>query len=115
QHPHSNIYVSDAVATAIVKPPNVDTQVTLKAPTDLCILEHTTNALVSSLRLLTHLVDLSFLQFMPSSLVRIPAPMRALCRTCPLNPPTSCTDVVRIAAAQTSIHGCAPESCSVWM
>ncbi|KAG2062567.1 hypothetical protein BDR04DRAFT_967865, partial [Suillus decipiens] len=47
---HSNIYISNAVATAIVKPPNVGTQITLKAPTaDLCILEHSTNALVSSL------------------------------------------------------------------
>ncbi|KAG2114280.1 chromatin associated protein KTI12-domain-containing protein [Suillus discolor] len=43
--------ISDAVTTAIVKPPpNVGTQITPKAPTDtLRILEHTTNALVSAL------------------------------------------------------------------
>jgi protein KTI12 len=42
--------ISDAVTTGIVKPPNVGTQITPKAPTDaLRTLEHTTNALVSSL------------------------------------------------------------------
>ncbi|KIK37903.1 hypothetical protein CY34DRAFT_15378 [Suillus luteus UH-Slu-Lm8-n1] len=42
--------ISDAVTTGIVKPPNVGTQITPKAPTDaLRTLEHTTNALVSAL------------------------------------------------------------------
>ncbi|KAG2111312.1 chromatin associated protein KTI12 [Suillus discolor] len=42
--------ISDAVTTGIIKPPNVGTQITPKAPTDaLRTLEHTTNALVSAL------------------------------------------------------------------
>ncbi|KAG1867255.1 hypothetical protein DFJ58DRAFT_769206, partial [Suillus subalutaceus] len=42
--------ISDAVTTGIVKPPNVGTQMTRKAPTDaLCTLEHTTNAIVFAL------------------------------------------------------------------
>lgn len=42
--------IFDAVTTGIVKPPNVGTQITPKAPTDaLRTLEHTSNALVSAL------------------------------------------------------------------
>ncbi|KAG1792099.1 chromatin associated protein KTI12 [Suillus variegatus] len=43
-------HISDAVTTGIIKPPNVGTQITPKAPTDAFrTLEHTTNALVSAL------------------------------------------------------------------
>lgn len=42
--------IFDAVTTGTVKPPNVGTQITPKAPTDaLRTLEHTSNALVSAL------------------------------------------------------------------
>jgi protein KTI12 len=42
--------IFDAVTSGIVKPPNVGTQITPKAPTDaLRTLEHTSNALVSAL------------------------------------------------------------------
>ncbi|KAG1779876.1 chromatin associated protein KTI12-domain-containing protein [Suillus placidus] len=74
--------ISDAVTTGIVKPPNVGTQITPKAPTDaLCTLEHTTNALASALmtaQLLARLGDLSSSPSMRSSLVRILVSMRVL-------------------------------------